>query len=243
MTFLKLKDGEVDKLYLDFINNCIKDIKLLCEYLYSKLSDESKVKPLITIFSLSIGNGIVESLFALYLKKVHTKEINLIYCDPYNLTPLLISYNIYNNIIGLYQLLPAIEIQLLVVESTKLKLISNILLNNPIDIFITNNPYGYKYQNLDMPMPKEFLERKKQANLYIQIMHKYIDKSLLLNGLTEEQKSKIFMIWLIWDYQEVNFENIEESMKQIFEKDKIFKINKEFAFSSITNLKQITHYP
>jgi hypothetical protein len=56
----------------------------LFKYLYKKLSEESRKKKVITIFSFSTGFGVVEILFALFLKIIHNKKCKMIFVEPFN---------------------------------------------------------------------------------------------------------------------------------------------------------------
>jgi hypothetical protein len=234
------------KLYLPYINK-------LNEYIYSKLSDESKSKQTITIFSYSIGNGIVEALFALFLKqihnKIHNKIVNIIYFDVYNFTELLRSYGVFNNIVGFNQRLTNTIIQsqlnrLLNEDHRKIQKLSDMykkFLDGSdifIDLFIANNPQGYKYfkkSDIDKT-PLDFRDNKINNNTNIRNAYNYIK---LLS--TPEQQQSIPMLWFIWGI-DFNMDTIEETLKQIYISDKIFKqynINSKFALSTLDKLNEI----
>ena len=232
------------KIYLGYIQK-------LNDYIYSKLSDISKAKPIITIFSYSIGNGIVEALFALYLIHIHHKLVNIVYFDVFNFTELLKSYSVFTHIIGFHQKLTSLLIQLqlnkLLESQEKLPKLSNMYkkfddnTDISIDLFIANNPQGYKYiprSEIDK-IPKifpDFIENKENMNRNISNVYKYIQ---ILT--TPEQQQSIPMLWFIWG-RDFNLDNIEFSLKQIYDLPEIkeqYNINYQFALSTLNNINKI----
>jgi hypothetical protein len=238
-----LSDANV-RLYVPYI------IKLN-EYIYSKLSDESKAKSNITIFSYATGNGIVEALFALFLTRMHHKLVNIVYFDVFNFTELLRSYGVFNNIVGFNQRSTNILIQLqlrkLLSDDKPIEKLSNMYKKFPdnsdisIDLFIANNPQGYKYNpksKIDK-LPKMYPEfRESNINININIRNVYNYIKILT---TPEQQKSIPMLWFIWG-RDIDMDKIEESLKQIYDSEKIkkqYNINSQYALSTLDNINQI----
>jgi hypothetical protein len=110
-----------------------------------------------------------------------------------------------------------------------------------IDLFIANNPQGYKYNpqsEIDKipQMSHEFRENKININRNIRNVYNYI-KILT----TEDQQKSIPMLWFIWG-RDFNMEEIEISLKIIYDLDEIkkqYNINSDYALSTLNNLNQI----
>lgn len=248
-----------DTKYSEFIGFCVPYIIKLNEYLYSKLSSTSKAKENITIFSYGTGNGIVETLFSLYLKIEYKKIISIVYFDIVDMSGTLGNYGIYNNIFGFYQLgieppqLMLTHIDLLIhglkkgedITKTK-KGIFNTYLNFhdktsiSIDLFITNNPQGYKYTS-DKEMfeiPEAYRGSRINNNIRLETVFKYIKLVLNYNKLN---KDEIPMLWIIWQNENLDLDNFESTLKSLPEliDPTFYDINPEYAISTINNLNEI----
>lgn len=245
-----------DTKYNEFIRLCIPYIIKLNEYLYSKLSLTSKAKETITIFSYGTGNGIVETLFSLYLNIEHKKMISIVYFDIIDVTQTLRNYGVYKNIFGFYQLgiephLMSLHFNLLLHDLKEGKDITkkglfkkylNFLDGTPIliDLFITNNPLGYKYTSDKeiFEIPEEYKESRRINNIRLEALFLYIKLVLSYNNLN---KDEIPMLWIIWQNVNLDLDNFESTLKSLPEliDPKFYNINPEYAISTINNLNEI----
>lgn len=247
-----------DTKYNEFIRLCIPYINKLNVYLYSKLSLTSKAKETITIFSYSTGNGIVETIFSLYLSIEHKKMISIVYFDIIDVTQTLRNYGVYKNIFGFYQLglephLMLTHFNLLLhdlkegkdILKTKKELFKIYLNFNDgtpilIDLFITNNPQGYAYTSEKefFGIPEEFSKQRRINNIRLEALFSYIKLVLSYNHLN---KDEIPMLWIIWQNVNLDLDKFESSLKSLPEliDREFYNINSEYAISTINNINKI----
>ena len=249
--------GWVDKVVeekLDaYCDYCILNINLLVKFLYSKLSEESKKKPEITIFSYATGQATVEALFGLYLKEIYNKSVNLIYVDIVDTTNIISSYNIFTSIIRIYYdenehndlRMQLNSLSYIVKEEIKKKY--------NFDIFITNNPQSFNFQKIVIGFNtyedySAVTNNNRYSQHFFNVM-KNINNNLqlildLINVTTSSSEQKLIpMIWLLWE-EELDLNDIEASTIVIINTDKIdvnprWKIDSKYAISTIDNINNI----
>lgn len=249
----------------EFALFCLPSIKVLLQFLYDKLSEESKAKPEITIFSYATGTGIVEALFGLYLKVNYHKKIQLFYIEPLDRIDILKSYGIFDELINIIEniinsRISIINSEMLENENSRLldKLIKLKIYN--FDIFITNNPQGYIYNtefNIDFTMQyedymkqplqpgiprihRESFDLKKRNNNNLKLIidiFKYFTKS-----------EQIPMIWLIW-HSNLDLSSpitIETSLRKILTLPKLqeqWQIPPHLVISTVDKIHEIFKIP
>jgi len=244
----------------EFIKFCLPNIKILMKFLYEKLSQESKHKETITIFSYATGTGIVESLFGLYLKIIHNKKVRLVYADPINNNDLINNYRIFNEpVINIYIGYLQVQIDRIKEQKANQALINMIKTTYSFDIFITNNPQEYiydkiidKYNSFDeFTTSNDYnypIKSKQFEDLYYTRKIKNTKLKLiydLINIVIQpEMQNKIPMCWLLWEprFDISSLENIEKSLREILENDEYqrkWQITPNYAISTIIHINKI----
>lgn len=248
----------------EFINYCLPNIKILMEFLYSKLSDESKIKPELSILSYATGSATVEALFGIYLKEIHNKTVKLIYVDPINNDVLINTYNIFSTITNIYyvKMLPT-QLSLILSGKSNPKLLPRLIELYNFDIFMTNNPQNYiyddilakfntyedfrnseyyrdeKYNGKYRGMPSDFFYDNQKQNYKLKLIYN------LINIIKHpEEQIRTPMLWLLWE-NEINLTSIatiETSTRAILQQERKqnkWKIPEEYAISTIDNINKI----
>ena len=210
-------------------------IKNLQEFLYMKLSEESKKKDLIKICSYATGSATVETLFAIYLKEVHGKKCDLIFADVIDTSELINSYRLFNNpVINIYFTTadkdPRMKFFAIekVVKKEEIKKKHTDILKNLycFDIFITNNGQKYHfsmvhdkysdfntfYNSPDNYYPKQISQR--EIEILYEIVHNANDKLKLIYKLINflmpiDIQHSTPMIWLQWE-PELDLSNVSQ---------------------------------
>ena len=237
----------------DFFDFCILNINLLVKFLYSKLSEESKKKSDITIFSYATGQATVEAVFGLYLKEIYNKSVNLIYVDIVDTTNIISSYNIFTSIIRIYYDENEHNDLRMQLDSLSYIVKEEIKKKYNFDIFITNNPQSFNFQKIVIGFDTyEDYSAVTNNNRYPLRMYnemKNINNNLqlildLINVTTSSSEQKLIpMIWLLWE-EELDLNDIEASTIVIINTDKIdlnprWKIDSKYAISTIDNINNI----
>ena len=252
----------------DFFDFCILNINLLVKFLYSKLSEESKKKSDITIFSYATGQATVEAVFGLYLKERYNKSVNLIYNDDVDNTDLISKYNIFTSIINIYydgnsdhrrDTLRMTLDYLMLTQTDKSRsnlkyLLKDIKNKYNFDIFITNNPEGYHFNNdvIDFDDYEHYLKEQITVNpMPLLPLISFIGKTKvnynlklildLINVTKSSNEQKLIpMIWLLWE-DDLDLNDIETSTIQILNLDQygMWNIDSEYAISTVNNINEI----
>ena len=264
--YLRHKFGKVITLEnLDeFVSFCIPSIKNLMEFLYSKLSEESKIKSELSIFSYATGSATVEALFGIYLKEIHKKTVKLIYADPFDDKIIINNYKIFSSITNIYYL-GSLSYQIdLLGHKVNPKLISLLINLYNFDIFITNNPQNYIYDDIlaQFNTYEEFKNSeyyRDAINVYSKYKHmpsdnfsnkKNQDNKLkliynLINIIkSQEEQRRTPMLWILWEngIDLTSSATIETSIRVILqqeEKQNKWKIPEEYAISTVDNINKI----
>jgi len=228
--FKKEINYENKEIVEEFIEFCIPQIITLMEFFYDKLTQESKDKPNICIFSYATSSAFIEALFGLYLRERHGKTVNLLYCDvdQYN-HELIGEYKIFDKILNLYRLINY-DIRLKIKPSEIHKKIATFeqfykkYFN--FDIFISSDPQNYVYDIND------------SSKIHLILIYLYI-------LLIKRGDLNIPMLWIISD-DSVDFSDkftLEESIINAFRKYPKYDITPIYSISIIENINKIFKIP